>query len=736
MVSHNPLPNVTKADTIFEDILDNAVDINGQRIIDNDTIVNIINKIYVTGNANTLSASEKALIDLALSSAYGIEQINANHVNEINAIVAYVDNTVTAVLDTNDQTFLLNAEAARLFMGDFRNQFSTAQNDNLANYLNGAAVQLNSSQPVIRKVGQLDLADILSFYLGTPHAQGISGLNDSLRRFKNIFVNNPTLNLLQSDPAARDEEAKGIILVFQDYIKERETEFSTLPTTITHYFSEFVDVIITPAKTALIQEYGLGRTIDGDVLVGEDRETVGRSSAIKSDQDANLTGTSLSDLILGESGNDTINAGDGDDVIYGGTGDDILKGGTGNDYYIHNTGDGFDTISDSDGTGTILFNGITLTGGYKINETTFRSNDQRFVYRQNADGSLSITDTRNPTSGITVENFSDGNLGLSFSPYAGGVQQVAPSFKAESGSAGQPKSGTDHNLIELIGTDADNNGPVTESTHALLASPVTTFINGLGGDDVIDGKSLSGITIWGGTGADVIDGGSFWTGEYYLEGDAGFREKYAASASLPILESGMGAIIYGDDPNTPATAHTGNNDFITASLRDAFIDTGPGVNTAEGARGDDIILGGDLSDYLEGNEGNDYLDGGNGANLLFGGADSDKIISGIGDDIIYGDASAGYFFNQDEGYWYLEIGTIMVAGTYYSITDASVSDSGNDYISSGGGSDAIYAGAGDDLVDAGASNDHIEGEGGNDTLYAIGGNRIYTNWANKIRQAA
>jgi len=92
LVSHNPLPGVTKANTIFEDILDNAIDINGQRIIDSDTVVSIINKIYVTGNANALSASEKALIDLALGSAYGIEQINANHVNEINAIVAYVDN--------------------------------------------------------------------------------------------------------------------------------------------------------------------------------------------------------------------------------------------------------------------------------------------------------------------------------------------------------------------------------------------------------------------------------------------------------------------------------------------------------------------------------------------------------------------------------------------------------------------------------------------------------------------
>ena len=230
------------------------------------------------------------------------------------------------------------------------------------------------------------------------------------------------------------------------------------------------------------------------------------------------------------------------------------------------------------------------------------------------------------------------------------------------------------------------------------------------------------ITIYGGAGRDYLDGGGFWTGEYYLEGDAGFREFYAAYAPLQLLESGMGAIIYGDNPDTPSDSHAGNNDYIAGSLRDDFIDTGPGVNTAEGGYGDDIILGGSLSDLLQGHEGNDYLDAGDGPNLLFGGAGSDKMISGNGDDIIYGDSSAGYFFNQAAGYWYLETGTIMMPGTYYSITDASTSESGNDYIESGSGSDSIYAGAGDDYVDGGENDDHIEGEGGNDTLFGGDGN--------------
>jgi len=272
-------------------------------------------------------------------------------------------------------------------------------------------------------------------------------------------------------------------------------------------------------KDTYIDSSWTGITVSWDrIYVGEDQSTLYYKNT---DVDV-LSGSGSSDLILGESGNDTIDAGNGNDVLYGGTGDDLLKGGVGNDYYVHNTGDGFDTLIDSDGTGNILFNGIKLNGGYKINPTTFRSNDQRFVYRLNTNGSLSTT------SGITVDNFTDGNLNLAFTDYSSGVQQVAPYFSTE--------SGTSHNQAVLTGTEGDDrNDPTNPLAGPLLASPVTTLINGLGGNDVIDGKSLSGITLYGGTGNDRIDGGQFWTGEYYLQGDATFRDKYAAYAPLPLL---------------------------------------------------------------------------------------------------------------------------------------------------------------------------------------------------------
>jgi hypothetical protein len=64
------------------------------------------------------------------------------------------------------------------------------------------------------------------------------------------------------------------------------------------------------------------------------------------------------------------------------TGHPALIGGAGNDTYVINAGDGYDTVPDTDGTGTLIFNGLTLSGGNLVAGTTnvWKNKDQGITY--------------------------------------------------------------------------------------------------------------------------------------------------------------------------------------------------------------------------------------------------------------------------------------------------------------------------------------------------------------------
>jgi serralysin len=104
-----------------------------------------------------------------------------------------------------------------------------------------------------------------------------------------------------------------------------------------------------------------------------------------------------------------------------------------------------------------------------------------------------------------------------------------------------------------------------------------------------------------------------------------------------------------------------------------------GYSPNGGPDGADSISGGDGIDYLQGNAGNDTLDGGNGSDRINGGADNDTITGGDGYDAINGNR-------------------------------------GNDTIDGGTGSDTLRGGQDDDLISGGDDNDSLLGDLGNDTL--------------------
>ena len=162
---------------------------------------------------------------------------------------------------------------------------------------------MNQGTGIIRKTGRLDVADILNFYFSTPYAAKTDGLNDEMRRFTNVVSVAGGFSLA-SDPDAREEEAKGLIRVYQDYLKDKQSQLSR--------FNEFNTNVLEPARVVLIGKYvfepGIDISIDGEVVVGEDATSVARNTKHSSEHDlfAPLMGTELNDLIFGESGSDEL----------------------------------------------------------------------------------------------------------------------------------------------------------------------------------------------------------------------------------------------------------------------------------------------------------------------------------------------------------------------------------------------------------------------------------------------
>ncbi|TAN70255.1 MAG: hypothetical protein EPN17_06135 [Methylobacter sp.] len=96
-----------------------------------------------------------------------------------------------------------------------------------------------------------------------------------------------------------------------------------------------------------------------------------------------------------------------DETIKGGKGNDTLDGGNGFDTYIASNGD---TLNDTDGKGKVLFDNIELRGGTKNSgETEWKDADGHTYSRL---GSRLLITNSDKTSTLTIENFSNDDLGI------------------------------------------------------------------------------------------------------------------------------------------------------------------------------------------------------------------------------------------------------------------------------------------------------------------------------------
>lgn len=195
------------------------------------------------------------------------------------------------------------------------------------------------------------------------------------------------------------------------------------------------------------------------------------------------------------------------------------------------------------------------------------------------------------------------------------------------------------------------------------------------GNDLVDGSALTiSVTIFGGTGDDILIGGS---NDDFLYGQDG-NDDLIGNLGNDYLDGGNGSDgLVGDKGTIVREIVTGPASLLSIQNGhvQAVIDQ-PGTIRRnitlidETLGGNDILVGGAGDDYLHGGAGNDKLSGDDGADALFGDAGDDQLAGGAGDDHLYG-------------------------------------GSGNDLLDGNAGADIVYGGDGNDSLVADSRDDRL-----------------------------
>ncbi len=545
-------------------------------------------------------------------------------------------------------------------------------------------------------------------------------------------------SLYDNSGQVSEAEAKEVLRMYtihQPEIQDYESRFAAqFPTGGTNT----VVFQIVDAKTTLIPIYNAGKSIDGEVLVGNAfSNTLDEYGRLVLDKSDLLFGEGGNDYLYGHGGTDVLYGGDGRDTLVGGTGNDHLEGGEGFDSYRWSTGDGHDRIEDSDAEGVIYVNGQMLVGGVK------KAGHQDWV---SADGSIryemSGTDLvvkLNGTQILTVnEDFQSGQFGIRL---VDGPE--TPAY--DNGRATQ-------RLYAETGVEPD--GPISVSSNLILYGSEgfddlgaawswylwNDQLYGYGGSDHI-AAGLGHDRVYGGDGNDYIYGGIYYLSQFpdpwefstidsldgddYLDGENGNDHVVGLSGDDRLFGGEGNDHLRGDgDSQDPFIAVPPGGD-------DA-LDGGVGEDTLIGDYGADILSGGDGDDYLRGDytvhlrlsgpgepfnttvlipfdstrAQDDFLDGGAGNDELYGDGGDDTLVGGAGEDQLFGDYAGTYY--------------VGVGGAW---TDEAVFDEfGDDVLDGGDGDDLIFGMGGNDVLFGGADVDTMFGNDGADMLSGGDGN--------------
>ena len=178
-----------------------------------------------------------------------------------------------------------------------------------------------------------------------------------------------------------------------------------------------------------------------------------------------------------------------------------------------------------------------------------------------------------------------------------------------------------------------------------------------------------------------------------LVGDAG-RNWLGGGPGSDQMSGGAGDdVLLVDAADRPADIRAGDGMDILKVVGDAGVSLDLAelsVETAEGGRGDDLLVGGGVTSvYVRGGPGDDVLVGGAASDALSGNIGDDRLEGGGGNDLLRG---------------HMGLDTIR-GGAGSDIIDGGLDD---DQLAGDEGDDALTGGAGSDFIDGGAGVDVVE----------------------------
>ncbi|MFD2262933.1 hypothetical protein ACFSM5_08545 [Lacibacterium aquatile] len=435
-----------------------------------------------------------------------------------------------------------------------------------------------------------------------------------------------------------------------------------------------------------------------------------------------IWGNSGNNVLSGEDGNDTLNGGDGNDTLVGGNdndsldgsfGDDAMSGGTGDDIYIVDSAG--DVVVELAGEGTdTLVAFVNYTVGANIEVISF-GGSMAISVTGNALNNLMVGNANNNTlNGGAGDDTMDGGAGADLyyvdslgdvvvDSFAGWIDSVVASVDFT-------MQGSGIEVLSLSGS-ANLKGIGSTGFDNITGNSGDNLLDGDTGNDTLVGGAGND-TLSGGTGVDRLDGGSGDDLFYYegfdtlIEAAGGGNDTVVASENYTLLAnfenlSLGGAGNYNGGGNTADNVITGNG----------------GNNQLSGAAGNDTLSGGAGNDSLTGGIGDDVMDGGLGNDLFSVDSAADVIVeaAGEGSDTVVSAISFTLTAGQEIEVLSLS-GSGNIDGAGNAADNTLIGNGGNNSLNGGGGADTLSGGAGNDTLDGGAGADVLNGGTGADTF--------------------
>jgi Ca2+-binding RTX toxin-like protein len=264
-----------------------------------------------------------------------------------------------------------------------------------------------------------------------------------------------------------------------------------------------------PATINISGSEGANDSLTVRALGGDDgiNASLLASGVIKLTED----GGAGNDMLLGSQGADTILGGDGNDFVDGNQGADAALMGAGDDTFQWDPGDGSDTVEGQDGKDQMLFFGSNISESFDVSASGSRVRLSRDIGNVTMDVNGTERIELRALGGADTINVND-LTGTDL------TQLEVPLRGPSGGGDGQADA------IVVNATQGADNIAIAGDTGGLrvtgLHTTVNVFdqdpaldaltVNGLGGNDIIDAKSLKAasvfLTINGGDGDDNITG--------------------------------------------------------------------------------------------------------------------------------------------------------------------------------------------------------------------------------------